>query len=147
MAKGKTKTLRVLGQNLRSEEQVPADFEFDRPRTRGDCANVPRPCPYAGCRHHLLLSVKSNGSIVFEHGTDDPLDLPADRSCSLDVADRGEKDCFTERSHVAIAMGLTLERARQLEVDAFARLMYYPAAILDMARRTQAGMRQSRRAR
>lgn len=28
-----------------------------RPTTRGDCAQEARPCPWVGCRHHLLLEV------------------------------------------------------------------------------------------
>lgn len=39
-----------------------------RPRTRGECIDGPRPCPWVSCRYHL------------EH--------PAE-SCALDVADRG----------------------------------------------------------
>lgn len=29
-----------------------------RPRTRGDCFRLPRPCPFVGCRHHLYLDVR-----------------------------------------------------------------------------------------
>lgn len=28
-----------------------------RPRTRGECLEEARPCPWVGCRHHLLLEV------------------------------------------------------------------------------------------
>ena len=28
-----------------------------RPTTRGDCGQEARPCPWVGCRHHLLLEV------------------------------------------------------------------------------------------
>ena len=28
-----------------------------RPRTRADCLDGPRPCPWASCRHHLLFEV------------------------------------------------------------------------------------------
>ena len=31
--------------------------EQSRPQTRGDCVNGPRPCPWVGCRHHLLLDL------------------------------------------------------------------------------------------
>lgn len=32
-------------------------FAIPRPITRGDCRNEARPCPWVGCRHHLLLEV------------------------------------------------------------------------------------------
>lgn len=28
-----------------------------RPKKRGECIDGPRPCPWASCRHHLLLDV------------------------------------------------------------------------------------------
>lgn len=28
-----------------------------RPRTRAECIDGPRPCPWASCRHHLLLEI------------------------------------------------------------------------------------------
>jgi len=39
------------------------------PRTRGDCADAPRPCMHVHCRYHLGLA--------------------AHESCTLDVTDRG----------------------------------------------------------
>lgn len=30
-------------------------LRLPRPRTRGDCLEEARPCPWVGCRHHLLL--------------------------------------------------------------------------------------------
>src|SRR6185312_8298743 len=38
-----------------AELDYPADVE--RPRTRGDCADMPRPCPFVSCSHHLYLEV------------------------------------------------------------------------------------------
>lgn len=32
-----------------------------RPRTRGDCKDGPRPCPWVSCRHHLLLEIAKHG--------------------------------------------------------------------------------------
>lgn len=34
-----------------------------RPRTRGDCRNGIRPCPYVGCRHHLMIHVDEYGTL------------------------------------------------------------------------------------
>lgn len=60
--------------------------EHWRPQTRGDCLNMPRPCPFYGCRHHLGLDVTYAGSIRMPFGND--LDAMKE-TCSLDVADRG----------------------------------------------------------
>lgn len=68
-----------------------------RPRTRGDCANAPRPCPWTSCKWHLGFS--------------------GCETCSLDVADRGGSTLAV----VAQAVGLTRERIRQIETRALAR--------------------------
>jgi len=35
-----------------------------RPRTREDCLDMERPCPWVGCRHHLALEVKKKDGVV-----------------------------------------------------------------------------------
>lgn len=78
-----------------------------RPKTRGDCIGGVRPCPWAGCRHSLVIDVSPCGSIKINNP-----DREAAESCALDVADRGE--------HTLDAIGemtnLTRERVRQIEV-------------------------------
>lgn len=57
-----------------------------RPKTRADCAQVPRPCPYYGCRYHLGCDVSRVGTLkvwVIEEGQP---------SCALDEADDGPCD-------------------------------------------------------
>lgn len=39
----------------------------ERPRTRGDCVNGIRPCPWIACRYHLLFNVGSDGHIRANH--------------------------------------------------------------------------------
>jgi len=45
-----------------------------RPTTRGDCGQEARPCPWVGCRHHLLIEVAQS------HGTraTTPAGMPRD---------------------------------------------------------------------
>lgn len=75
---------------------------LDRPKTRGDCKDGPRPCPWVGCRHHLLIDVRrgvlyayghearGDAQRVFDSWVDQmDKDNPVP-SCSLDVADEGE---------------------------------------------------------
>jgi len=87
----------------------PQPLPTARPRTRGDCAAGPRPCPWVSCRHHLFLEVRESGGIKlnFPH-----LEVWAmGESCSLDVADRGTATL----EQAGRAVGLTRERVRQIE--------------------------------
>jgi hypothetical protein len=86
-----------------------------RPRTRGDCKDGLRPCPYVGCSHHLLFDVDEYGSLFLARKTSragrraiyDPGSTPqgralveawidaavdavleAEETCALDIADR-----------------------------------------------------------
>jgi len=86
-----------------------------RPRTRAECAEVPRPCPYVSCRWHLYIearreSIKLNfpGLEVWE----------LSESCALDVADSGPHTLEA----IAQILGVTNERVRQLEARAIAKL-------------------------
>lgn len=71
------------------------------PKTRGDCAAVPRPCPFNRCRYHLS-----------------DFSPRAAESCALDVADRGPNDL----SEIAKVVGLTAQRVHQIEQLAIYRL-------------------------
>jgi hypothetical protein len=65
------------------------------PRTRADCARVPRPCPFVTCKWSLVSENKGKSP----------------ESCALDIADRGGSTL----EEVAAAMGITSERVHQLE--------------------------------
>lgn len=55
-----------------------ARLQVVQPRTRAECADVPRPCPFAGCRYHLAELAKRGHALA--------------ETCALDVADRGPID-------------------------------------------------------
>lgn len=89
----------------------------ERPRTRGECREAPRPCPFVSCKHHLYLDVDPrSGSIKLNYPTLEPWDL--EHTCSLDIADRGG----TTLDAVGELMNLTRERIRQVEVHALLSL-------------------------
>ena len=101
-----------------------ANEPYNRPKTRGDCAQVPRPCPYVACKYSLYLDVSETGSIILNFPHLDPGQMPADRSCALDLAERGAMTL----EDIAVATNLTRERIRQVELKALIRRAR-PAAI------------------
>lgn len=113
--------LPVIGQQAESTDVLGRPLDKDtvesilaanaRPRTRAECQEGPRPCPWVSCRHHLMLEVHpTSGAIKLNHP-----DLSVMKeTCSLDIADR---DPLTLKE-LGEAIGVTNERVRQIEVDA-----------------------------
>jgi hypothetical protein len=95
---------------------VPYPEDVERPRTRGECAGGPRPCPFVSCSHHLYLDVTYAGGIKFNFPGIELEEL-AD-TCSLDLADQGGLTL----EQVGEATNLTRERVRQIEMGALVKL-------------------------
>jgi hypothetical protein len=88
-----------------------------KPRTRAECADGARPCPFVSCKHHLFVDVSAKtGAIKLNFPDLDVWEM--NESCALDVADRGG----TTLEDVGAIMNLTRERIRQVEVKALAKL-------------------------
>jgi hypothetical protein len=96
----------------------------DRPLQRGDCRKGPRPCPWVGCRQHLYLDVKGRSiKINFPHMDVVDALVAMPETCSLDVADRAQRrERQTQLEDVGTFMNVTMERARQVEIDGLASL-------------------------
>src|SRR6476620_3153667 len=90
---------------------------YEKPRTRADCADAPRPCPFVSCQHHLFLDV-SNRTGAIKLNFPDLEVWEMNETCALDVADRGG----TTLEEVGAIMNLTRERIRQVEVKGLAKL-------------------------
>lgn len=106
----------ALGDTPRSRSQtahLPVSLPLFRPQTRAECADVPRPCPYVSCRHNLYLDVRSDGVLRINFPDREPDEMIA--SCVLDIAGDGPRTLDT----IAGLMGMSKERARQLEHKAF----------------------------
>ena len=115
------KTLPVLSSNdpdnLINIDAYPEDV--NRPRTRGECADVPRPCPFVSCRYHLYLDLNPVTHEIKVNFPDIDVDeMHPDYSCALDIAERGALTL----EDVAAATALTRERVRQLEHRATKKL-------------------------
>lgn len=103
-----------LNAGLASTVEAP---QTARPKTRGECIDGPRPCPWVGCKYHLYLDVNpSTGSLKLNFGLIDMHYLH--QTCALDIADKG---CAVLQE-VGRALNLTRERARQIEVKALIEL-------------------------
>jgi hypothetical protein len=85
-----------------------------RPKTRGQCPNGP--CPWAGCRYHLLLKVTKNGKLKFPFEEKEFDEI--EETCALRVADRGSHTL----QEVGDFFNLTRERIRQIEKTALEKL-------------------------
>jgi hypothetical protein len=88
----------------------------ERPRTRGECREQERPCPWVGCRHHLYLEATEAGGLKLNFPDLEPWELQ--HTCALDVAERGG----ITLEEVGEIMNITRERTRQLEVRGLVKL-------------------------
>jgi hypothetical protein len=91
--------------------------DYWKPRTRSECVEGLRPCPFVSCKHHLFIDVSARtGAIKLNFPDLEAWEM--NESCALDVADRGG----TTLEDVGAIMNLTRERIRQVEVKALAKL-------------------------
>jgi hypothetical protein len=92
-------------------ELYPPVDDDDRPKTRADCRDMPRPCPYVSCKHHLYLDINPRtGSIKLNFPDLEPWELA--HTCALDVAEEGARTL----EEIGEITNLTRERVRQVEV-------------------------------
>lgn len=91
---------------------VEKEFGINFPKTRQDCSNIPRPCPFARCRHNTFLDInQSSGKlkIIFPN-CESPADMKSS-NCSLDIVD--ERGMMTLED-IGRFMNITRERVRQI---------------------------------
>src|SRR5688500_6554807 len=108
---------RMTKRELEIGRMLYPETDYYKPRTRSECVDGPRPCPYVSCKHHLYIDVSPRtGAIKLNFPDIEVWDMG--ESCALDVADRGG----TTLEDVGAIMNLTRERIRQVEVKALAKL-------------------------
>jgi hypothetical protein len=119
---GRVRSKTIAPKRLTREEkreallvQYPEDVE--RPRHRGECMSMQRPCPFVSCEHHLYLDVNPHSGAIklnFPH-----LEVwEMAETCALDVADRGG----ITLEEVGAILNLTRERIRQVEVRGLGKI-------------------------
>jgi len=112
----RSRTIGVRYMEAALDKDVDPDDEpitEQRPRTRGECVDGPRPCPWVSCRYHLYLEVTRAGGLTLRFPDLQPDEL--EHSCALDLADSGPKKLI----QISEVLNVTRERVRQLEVKAY----------------------------
>jgi hypothetical protein len=93
------------------------ETDYWKPRNRGECADMERPCPFVSCKYHLYIDVHPvRGSIKLNFPDLEVWEMT--ETCALDVADRGG----ITLEEVGEIMNLTRERVRQVETAGLAKL-------------------------
>jgi hypothetical protein len=90
-------------------------YVSNRPLTRGECIDGPRPCPWVSCQYHLYLDVTDKGSLKLNFPDLEVWELPA--TCALDMAELGPMTL----EETGYYMNMTRERIRQIETIALDR--------------------------
>lgn len=105
---------------MRARGELAPVFDLEHPTSRAQCVNMPRPCLFVSCRHHLYLDVnEETGSVKFNFPDKEVWEL--EETCALDAADRGG----ITLEEVGLIMNLTRERIRQLELSGLEKLKVY----------------------
>lgn len=107
----KTLRRREVRRTWEQEPPLLPEERLLRPKTRGDCKDGPRPCPWVGCRYHMYLEVTEDGGLRFSTWLQ-PEEMT--ESCVLDIADRGELEAVS----VARVLGSCRQRIEQIEKKA-----------------------------
>ncbi|MGM0577540.1 MAG: sigma factor-like helix-turn-helix DNA-binding protein [Myxococcota bacterium] len=120
--KERTRSKTIAGRRLTRAEieegkRLVDDMWYERPASRAECVDGPRPCPFVSCKYHLYLDVKNETQSIkinFPH-----LEVwEMVHSCSLDVAEQGGLTL----EEVGRIMNLTRERIRQVEAAGIEKL-------------------------
>jgi hypothetical protein len=109
-------------ENVKRKKYIfPKIKDYWRPKTRGDCKGIKRPCPYVGCRYNLFIEVNLSGNIRYNFPGKDPSEMSD--SCVLDVVEKYEDQTL---DFIADKIGVSHERVRQIEEKSLKKLYKNP---------------------
>lgn len=117
-ARAHTISIRRLSKaELKRGRELYPETEYWRPKTRSECVDMERPCPFVSCKYHLYIDVHPvRGSIKINFTDVEVWEMT--ETCALDIADRGG----ITLEEVGEIMNLTRERVRQVETAGLAKL-------------------------
>jgi hypothetical protein len=116
--RARTISIRRLSKaELNRGRQLYPETDYWKPKTRSECLDMERPCPFVSCKYHLYIDVHPvRGSIKLNFPDVEIWEM--NETCALDVADRG----VITLEEVGEIMNLTRERVRQVETAGLAKL-------------------------
>ena len=116
--RARTISIRRLSKaELNRGRQLYPEEDYWRPKTRAECVDMERPCPFVSCKYHLFIDVHPvRGSIKLNFPDVEVWEMSD--TCALDVADRGG----ITLEEVGEIMNLTRERVRQVETAGLSKL-------------------------
>lgn len=125
-ARARTISIRRLSKaELQRGRLLYPETDYWKPKSRSECADLERPCPYVSCKYHLYIDVHPiRGSIKLNFPDLEVWEMTD--TCALDVSDRGG----ITLEEVGEIMNLTRERVRQVETSGLAKL----SAVQDVER-------------
>lgn len=117
-ARARTISIRRLSKTeLNLGKQLYPEMDYWKPRSRAECVDMERPCPFVSCKYHLYIDVHPvRGSIKVNFPDVEVWEMT--ETCALDIADRGG----ITLEEVGEIMNLTRERVRQVETAGLAKL-------------------------
>ena len=120
-ARARTISIRRLSKaELNRGRELFPESDYWKPKSRSECKDMDRPCPFVSCKYHLYIDVHPvRGSIKLNFPDIEIWEMT--ETCALDVADRGG----ITLEEVGEIMNLTRERVRQVETAGLARLQDY----------------------
>ena len=120
-ARARTISIRRLSKaELNRGRELYPETDYWKPKSRTECKDMDRPCPFVSCKYHLYIDVHPvRGSIKLNFPDIEIWEMT--ETCALDVADRGG----ITLEEVGEIMNLTRERVRQVETAGLARLQDY----------------------
>ena len=108
---------RLTRAEMQAGKELLPYMDYRRPKTRLECKDGIRPCPFVGCRFHLYLDVNPiTGTLKLNFPGMEVWEMPF--TCALDVADMGGRTL----EEVGQILNMTRERVRQLESSALRKL-------------------------
>jgi hypothetical protein len=112
----------VLMRDIRppSIPEILDELDLEAPRTRADCIDGPRPCPWVRCEWHALWVLRSDRLLPLKQYTDEQLVeiiSTMEHSCVLDICDMGGATLDLAGE----VLGTTRERIRQI-IEEYAKV-------------------------
>lgn len=117
-ARARTISIRRLSKaELNRGRLLYPEMDYWKPKSRSECVDMERPCPFVSCKYHLYIDVHPvRGSIKLNFPDVEVWEMA--ETCALDISDRGG----ITLEEVGEIMNLTRERVRQVETAGLAKL-------------------------